>query len=465
MSEPLESEVAERVQALLPEDLRPLGVALAATVARRHPYGLPADPQTRAAVIAEGVRLIVERPPGTLALRMSTPERRGGSMISLVVEDAPFLLSTIAGELERMQLAIANQAYPEFGVVRDETGAIRELRPARGADERQTWIHVELTRRLDEDRLQEVATALRAVLGDAQRATGDFDAMRERAAQIADQLQQRAGADEATALVRWLIDGHLVFLGAVDYDVDGTQTRHDPDSGLGVLRPDGDRSRDVERWLPLRTSLEPDGPPLTVSLTHRRSTVHRHERMMDVVVLTRAADGHRLRRLIGLFATKATSEPVTTIPVLRQWVEQVIAAEDVVTNSHDERMLRSVLEALPKDALFTAGAPRLAAIFDTLVRHERGVVRVVAWAHAPSAAVMVVVALPRERFDVRLRERIDDLVARRLETEPAPPFVAFHEDEALLTYVLELETHRHELDLTAVAAQLRGEIRALSQTW
>ena len=112
-------------------------------------------------------------------------------MISLVVEDAPFLLSTIAGALDGMQLGMANHAYPEFGVVRDDSGAIRALRPARGADERQTWIHVELTRRLGADRLDEVAAALRAVLDDALRATGDFDAMRARVERIADRVRKR----------------------------------------------------------------------------------------------------------------------------------------------------------------------------------------------------------------------------------------------------------------------------------
>jgi glutamate dehydrogenase len=459
-------EVARQVQAHLREDLRALGSDLAHTVMRRHPFGLPSDPQTRAAVIAEGARLIAERAPGELALRVYTPEQTGGSMIALVVEDAPFLLSTIAGELDRMQLAMANHAYPEFGVVRDRGGTIRELCPARGAEERQTWIHVELTRRLAPDRVEAVATALHAVLRDAQQATGDFDRMRARAADIAGELARNQDSDESAAFVRWLLDEHFVFLGAADFRATGGEVQLEAGSGLGVLRPDGrDRPRDGEIALPLRTPLTPDGPPLIVSLTHTRSTVHRRERMMDLVALVAGDDGHRLRRLIGLFAKKATSEPVTTIPLLRRWVEQVAAAEDVVANSHDERMLRSVLEALPKDALFTADVHRLTDIFDTLVRDERGTVRVVAWTHAASAAAVVVVALSRERFDVRLRERIDELVGRRLQTAAVTPFVAFHEDEALLTYVLEVDAGRGGVDVSDVAAHLRDEIRVLSQTW
>jgi glutamate dehydrogenase len=46
-----------------------------------------------------------------------------------------------------------------------------------------------------------------------------------------------------------------------------------------------------------------------------------------------------------------------------------------------------------------------------------------------------------------------------------PPFVAFHEDEALLTYVLELHAERSRLDLSDVVTQLRSEIRTISQTW
>ncbi|HSK92395.1 MAG TPA: NAD-glutamate dehydrogenase domain-containing protein [Euzebyales bacterium] len=455
--------VTEQVQARLPASLRPLGAALTRTVARRHPYGLPEVPATRAAVLAEGVRLIAGRSRGELALRVYTPDEHGGTMIAVVVEDAPFLLSTIAGELDRMRLTMANHAYPEFGVVRDDDGVIRQLRPARGAEERQTWIHVELTRRLEPAQVEEVATALRAVLADVQLATGDFDRMRERAAQIAEGLAGAAGADEAAAFVRWLLDDHFVFLGAVDHGLtpDGDVAMLD-DSALGVMRSDRTGDGRAGRVGPPQV---PQEGALAVSLTHKRSTVHRHERMMDVVALVEHDGRRTLRRLVGLFARKAASEQVTTIPLLRGWVERVAAAEDIVTESHDERMLRSTLEALPKDALFTADTERLRAVFDALVRDERGTVRLVAWAHPPSAAATIVVALSRSRFDVRLRERIDELIARRLETEPVTPFVGFHEHEALLTYVVELDPRRTAVRLEDVATQLRAEIRTLSQTW
>jgi glutamate dehydrogenase len=451
--------VAEQVQERLPDHLHPLGAALTQTVARRHPFGLPADRYTRAAVIAEGVNLIAERKPGELALRVYTPEGSGGTMIAVVVEDAPFLLSTIAGELERMQLSMANHAYPEFGVVRNDQGAIRDLKPARGAEERQTWIHVELTRRLEADRIDELAAALRGALRDAKRATGDFDRMRGRAGAIADQLAAGGDDDEATAFVRWLLNDHFVFLGAADYDVTAAVHAR-KGSALGVLRADADGDVDDAR---IRPPKDAGDAPLKVALTHTRSTVHRHERMIDVVA--RVDDGSSLRRLVGLFARKAASEPVSTIPLLRRWVDQVAVAEDIVSESHDERALRTTLEALPKDALFTADAHRLAELFDTLVREERGTVRVVAWAHRESSAASVVVALPRDRFDVQLRERIDALIARRLQSEPVVPFVGFHEDDALLTYVVEVDLQRGTVMLSDVATQLRSDIRTLSQTW
>jgi glutamate dehydrogenase len=453
--------VTEQVQERLPAHLHVLGAALTETVARRHPFGLPADGHTRAAVIAEGVRLIADREPGELALRVYTPDRSAGTMVALVVEDAPFLLSTIAGELDRMQLRMANHAYPEFGVVRDDDGAIRDLRPARGAEERQTWIHVELTRRLDPDTIDELAAALRGALRDAQRATGDFDRMRDRAGHIADQLEDREEDDEATAFVRWLLTDHFVFLGAADYDLAGGSPQVRPGSALGVLRADPDGAFDGAR---IGAPRVPEGAPLQVSLTHTRSTVHRHERMMDVVARVDAG-GRTLRRLVGLFARKSASEPVSTIPLLRRWVDQVAAAEDIVSESHDERALRTTLEALPKDVLFTADAQRLTELFDTLVRDERGTIRIVAWTHRESSAASVVVALPRNRFDAALRERIDVLIARRFQSEPVVPFVAFHEDDALLTYVVELDSRRGTVRLPDVATQLRSEIRVVSQTW
>ncbi|HEX6254998.1 MAG TPA: NAD-glutamate dehydrogenase domain-containing protein [Euzebyales bacterium] len=461
------SDVVAGVLEELRHPLHALGSDLAEVVLRRHPHGLPADPETRVAVIAKGARLIAERSRGTLALEVYNPSTNAGSVISVVVEDAPFLMSTVASRLELSGLQMASHAYPEFGVERDDDGTICGLRSARGAEERQTWIHVELDRRLDEDRIERLRDQLRGVLGDVRRATGDFDAMRARVERIADRVAELDEAEEPHALLRWLLEDHFVFLGVVDHRHADGETTVVGGSELGVFRRPDDRPDDHASGLVIDVAgpVAADGPLLSVSLTHERSTVHRNERMIDIVVRLDDADGvTTAHRIVGLFAKKATSEPVTAIPVLRGWVDEVTAAEDVVAHSHDERMLRSVLEALPKDALFTTGPEQLAEVFDALVRDERATIRLLTWTHEPSAAVVIVIAVPRARFDADLRSRIDELVARRLSCVQAEPFVGIHEGQSLLTYVLQADADVTE-GIDELTDGLRAEIVELSRTW
>ena len=455
-------DIVDQVEARLDEPLQAVGGDLTRIVVRRHPHGLPQDPETRAAVIAEGARLIAERSRGTLAVRVHNPDSSVGTMIAVAVEDSPFLMSTIAGHLDRAGLRMVSHAYPEFGVVRDDTGAVVGLRPARGAAERHTWIHVELDRRLADEDLDDLAASLHVALDDVRRATADFKQMRERVGTLIDALEASDGVDEAVALLRWLLRDHFVFLGAIDYTIEGGALDANPASGLGVFRETEDgRIAEAAR---LAGPIARDGPPLRVSLTHERSTVHRHDRMVDVVIRPVDSGDEVVHRVVGLFAKKATSEPVTTIPLLRTWINDVTAGEDIIAHSHDERMLRSVLEALPKDALFTGSSERLSDIFDALVRDERRRVRVVAWHHEPSAAAIVIVALSRARFDAALRRRIDEHLARRLDCEEVEPFVGFHEDDALLTYVLHV-SQDPDVDVTGSMEQLRAELAELSQTW
>ncbi|MBW3606126.1 MAG: NAD-glutamate dehydrogenase [Actinobacteria bacterium] len=463
MSQTLQpADLVGEVEARLDPPVRAVGADLARTVVRRHPYGLPTDPDTRAAVVAAGARLIARREPGALALEVYNPDGAGGTMVAVAVDDAPFLMSTSARHLELAGLGMVNHAYPEFGVERDDDGAIRRLCPARGADERHTWIHIELDRRLDADGLEELQASLRDVLADVQRATGDFAAMCARVEQVIDSLGDTSDDREAAALLRWLLDDHYVFLGAIEYTADDGTLTPLPATALGVFdRAEADGG---EVATTVAGPVAAEGPPLRVSLTHKRSTVHRSERMVDVVVRVDGSAGHTVHRIVGLFARKATTEPVTTIPVLRRWVDEVAAGEDIVAHSHDERMLRSVLEALPKDALFTADAATLADVFDTLVRDERGTVRVVSWDHEPSAAAVIVVALSHARFDVSLRRQIDARIADCMDCAPVEPFVGFHEEEALLTYVVPFGQDA-DVDLPALTPQLIAEIRALSRTW
>jgi glutamate dehydrogenase len=439
------------------------------------------SPDVAAQRIAAAAAFMGQRTPGSLAIRLSDPPTDRGTVVEINVEDSPFLLTTVQEELARMGLEPVDLLHPIVGCERDEAGGIRAITSARGAARRESYMRLALPRRLTEQEKAGIEERLRAVLTDALAATRDFKAMVERVGEVTYETRASAGSryppddvDEALALLRWLLDDHLILLGYREYDLlrtdEGLAAAVRRGSGLGVLRDEASSSLahpvPVER-LPaeLRERVE-HGELLVVSRTNRRSTVHRQVRMVYVGVKKVSGEGAVAgeHRFLGLFGQKAYSEPAGSIPVLRRKLREVLEHEDVVEGSYDERVLVALFEAMPLHELFQADTDDLRR---TLVRlleaSRRQEVRVLVRTYGMPRSAAVVVSLPRGRFNAAVRQRIQSLLTERFEATSVDYHLSMMEgDQPILHFVL--HTGRREMP-TVPADALEQEVRRITRTW
>ncbi len=379
-----------------------------------------------------------DTPADHLSVRLHNPEvaldgrSTPGTIVEVAGVDRPFLLSTVSRTIEHVGESILRHVHPIYGTQRDADGHLVALTPARDAERRETFMHLELDRRLDDDRIAELQGRLEAALTDVMRVTDDHHAMRERVAEVAERLRtdppvgiDPAEANEVAALFDWLLDDNFVLLGFREYDVvhEGESPHSvavDTSSGLGLLRdPDQSRFADgvaVESLTGEQQQRLRDAPLLLLSRTTRLSTVHRLQRMQYVGVLWRDADGRAIResRLIGLFTASGVSEPASTTPVLRSRLEAYLAAEDIVRGSHDEATLVGLFQTLPKDELFEADAEHLSATMAALLdAEERRRIRVVTRVDRAARTVSVILAIPRDDYSATVRRRITAMLTER----------------------------------------------------
>lgn len=425
------------------------------------------------------LELIDYREPGELGLWVYDDPR--GTVVEVTTEDMPFLVSTVLEELARLGEQVDELLHPVLGVERDDEGCLVGLCSAREAQRREAFAWLRLGRRLARDERDHLSQCLSRVLDDARAATSDFAALVDRARETAAELRERgpqrwpaAEVDEVAALIDWLLDDHFVWLGARDYRLVVTEQAPaivaDPNSGLGILRDAGGSSFTE----PVRLdALPPEAAvgvtsdqPLTVSRTNRPSTVHKRVRMISLSVKSLDADGGVLaeRRFLGLFAQRAYAEPASTIPVLRGKLERILAAEDVVPHSHDERALRTLFEAFPKHELFAVDTQQLrATVVELLESQRRQQVRL--WCHPESAGqgIVAVLTVPRERFNARLRQRVQQLLADRLGSPEIDYHLSLAEgDAALLHFVIHVDPRVLErVDVDA----LERRIIEMARTW
>jgi glutamate dehydrogenase len=439
------------------------------------------DGAALAAMTASAFAFVRDRGPAPLAVRVFTPnqERDGWdsplTVVESVVEDRPFIVDTLCEALAAQGAEIRVLLHPVLGVERAADGSIVRLGAPDSGPSRESFFHAEVAKLAPSGDLQrQLADRLRQVL----RVTGDYRAMRDRVAAVADALRTHPapGAweeerEELAALLDWLGRKSFVYLGYREYDVRGDATGREatvrPGSGLGLLRDDQRSSYRTTRPLPPELARRLGQPPLwVVAKTRAVSPLHRAVPMDDIAVKELDAGGAvvGVRRLIGLFTAKAYADAASELPILRRRLATILAREGLVEDSHDYRDLVGLFNSMPREELL---ASELTEIHDVMhairAAAPHGGIQVICRADALRQGLFTLVLVPRARFSTELHARVADALRRQLRTPVLQehlalderPVARLHAYGAVPTDVLE----RFPVEA------LQAELNALLRTW
>ena len=247
--------------------------------------------------------------------------------------------------------------------------------------------------------------------------------MIERANDLADDISARlvpAGAEDASevaALLRWLADGHFIFLGYREADfveaADGTLAVVPvAGTGLGLLRddhPGHDRHISPMTQAAIRRRMT-ESRLLRITLAGARSTVFRPDEYMHVAIGRYDGSGKFIgvHRMIGLLTATAYRTDAEDIPVVRRKLAAVLDSAGYPLHSHSGRELRTILSTYPRDELFQIDTEELDAIArGVLDLQERKQVRLFPRWDSDGWFVSCLVYLPRDRYSTGVVERIE----------------------------------------------------------
>ena len=190
------------------------------------------------------------------------------------------------------------------------------------------------------------------------------------------------------------------------------------ETGLGLLR-----SRDVrllQRWNEpltitpeIRAFLE-QPKLLIVSKATIRSRVHRRV-YLDYIGIKRFDREGKLigeRRFCGLLTSTAYTRQARTIPFLRRKIDSVIRRAGFDPSSHSGKALVNVLETYPRDDLFQIDEDLLYQFALAILQlDERPRVRVLPRRDRFDRFISVIVYVPRDRYDSKVRAALGNYLA------------------------------------------------------
>ncbi|MBX9944015.1 MAG: NAD-glutamate dehydrogenase, partial [Reyranella sp.] len=425
----------------------------------------PADQRAGAATAL--LAFARRRLPGIAKVRAINPtEAAHGfesrhTVVQIVNDDMPFLVDSIANELNRREIAVHLLAHPVLAAQRDldgdlvgfaaEAGTVAGDRGARP----ESLMHIEIDRQADAGQLDELAAALSRVLAEVRLAVEDWRPMRQACLDAIDDLApgRPAALGEYEDFLHWLEANHFTFLGHrryryVDDPAQAGGLRYEliPGSALGILRRDDVRLFDAGLGSGDAMARFARGPHnILIVKTDRPSLVHRSGALDCVIVKTYDGDGRVTgeRRLAGLFTSAAYHAAVRDVPLLRGRVDGVLRRSGVDPSGHDGKALLAILESYPRDELFQIEE-------DTLYDHALGILqlqerrRVALFARRDAVGRFAtnLVFTPRERFDAALSARFAGLLEEAWNGKTTSVVASVGSDQALAQslYTLKLAT-------------------------
>ncbi|MGH3805952.1 MAG: NAD-glutamate dehydrogenase [Pseudonocardiaceae bacterium] len=398
------------------------------------------EPAELAAAVRSHRGLAADRVPGRALVRLLNPTlaedgwSSQDTVVQIVTDDMPYLVDSVVAELARSKVLVRRLVHPIVLVRRDVTGTLLEVLTAANPQDApadalvESWMQVEVDRITDPDRFREVERRLRTVLTDVREVVEDTQRMTGVANALAGELDTAPPplpAEEladGAALLRWLADGHFIFLGYRRYELVWQSTagpavpalRAVLASGLGVLRRDSVAARGL--------SAGPDVDPLAQNLlvlTQAGAPATVHRPVYPHYIGVKTFDGRGAvsgeHRFLGVLATAALYEDVLDIPVIGRRVRQVLHRAGVPLDSSSGRRMLDVLQSYPRAELFSAETDLLyQVVMGVLSLTRRRALRLFCRRDPYRRYFSCLVYLRRDRYTTAARLAMRDVLMRDL---------------------------------------------------
>jgi glutamate dehydrogenase len=404
------------------------------------------------------------------------PQIGRGLVVRTWMRDRPFIVDTVQEALRAAGAVVRRLWHPIFTVERDSAGDVRAITVGAEFGQRESVLYAEVEGVADALALE---TALRERLVAVVWATDDYGAMRNKAAEIADELRTgtlprpwSTGVDEFAAFLDWLGEKNFVFLGYREYAFYGhgrervAQVRRG--TGLGILRAE-ERSQYFEpKPLPEGLRRRLNEPPLwLISKTNAESPIHRRGHMDYIGVKQVDSAGVVVgeRRFLGLFTARAYAQEPMTVPLLRVKLVQILELEGAEEGTHSYKEIVGLFNSMSRVELLALAPEQLRETIKALQAVEGSDdIAVVLHPDPIARGAFVVVSLPKSRFSNELERQVHDRLRARLgDVLVLESRLALDERDHVRLHFF-LASRSGELRPVA-ASELRTEIGGLLRTW
>lgn len=430
---------------------------------------------------------INHRKPHETKIRVYNPdfEQHGWqsthTVIELISDNIPFLIESVRMELNRLGFSVFLILHLNgFRVVRDANGLIIDVLNNGKEEANQISelpLFIEIDKQTNPQVLDELRTNIENIIQDVKNTVTDWKPMTQKMTEIVQNFEARLGRNktdidqEIIEFLNWLNQNHFTYLGYCRRDLKAVKNSFrwslEKESVLGTLRTRAESYFETFEDMPKAAQdVALSSFPLILGKSDKVSTVHRPA-YIDFVSVKIFDDKKKVvgeHHFIGLYTSAAYNRSPENIPLLRLRVKTILERANVSRVSHDGKALINILETLPRDDFFHATAEELYDLsMGILHLQERQRIRLFIRKDAFTRVFSCLVFVPRERFNSKLREKIQNILLTELGGYQADFSTRF--SESVLARIHYIIRFKDDLAKPYDVKAIQDKLVAVSRTW
>jgi len=226
---------------------------------------------------------------------------------------------------------------------------------------------------------------------------------------------------EVAEFLRWLANGGFVFLGLESYSSVKNQEFETSES-YGISK--GSESFSTELREEVRRDLlhlVEQNHIFGVTKLRLFSPVHRHSRLLHIALQEISPDGRvgAIYSIVGVLTSRALGEESSSMPIIRQKLQKLLAIEGALKGSHDYKTILNIIDRMPKEDALCLEVDELHKFLRAVLAiHNRNETKVVICLDRLKRGASVLIAMSRDRFTSDLRRKIQAFLENSFGVSP-----------------------------------------------
>lgn len=368
--------------------------------------------------VTSAYKFFLNKPKCQFKIEIYNQSSLNYTVLDIVNDDMPFLVDSIALQLDQLGIEIKNIIHPIYFVERDGSGDLKQIHSSKNqSTQKDSLIQIHIEKIEHQEVINNIKEHLTKLLNAVRVVVDDFDKMNALLNTAKKHLNKDSkNYSEISDFIDWVSGGHFIFLGAREYDV-SKKSGFEAKNLFGVCKLESVEFSPKNNNISKEDAVYNIDNPyfLEVSKSRYKSQIHRIANTERIRIQKFSSDGKVIGecRFFGLFTSSAYNQSANLIPVVKDKIAKVITDSGFLVNSHNYKDLVSILESYPKDELFQIEPKDLLAISTAVVAIcGRPQIRFFARPDKFGRFMNCLIFLPKDRNDADFRAKVKVYLAK-----------------------------------------------------